>query len=122
MINPMIVDGQIAGGVAQGLGLAMYEHLQYDESGQILTTSLMDYLIPSACDVPHLEFGHMETLCPVSVGGIKGMGEGGAVAPPPAVANAIADALSPLAGWKSIDKLPMSPEVVFRQVAGARLA
>ena len=119
MINPMIVDGQIAGGVAQGLGLAMYEHLQYDESGQILTTSLMDYLIPSAGDVPHLEFGHMETLCPVSVGGIKGMGEGGAVAPPPAVANAIADALSPLAGWKSIDKLPMSPEVVYRQVANA---
>ena len=116
MINPMIVDGQIAGGVAQGIGLAMYEHLQYDESGQILTTSLMDYLIPTACDVPHMEYGHMETLCPVSVGGIKGMGEGGTVAPPPAIANAIADALSPF-GWKTIDTLPMSPEVVYRQVA-----
>ena len=116
MINPMIVDGQIAGGVAQGIGLAMYEHLQYDESGQILTTSLMDYLIPSACDVPHMEYGHLETPCPVSVGGIKGMGEGGTVAPPPAIANAIADALSPF-GWKTIDKLPMSPEIVFRQVA-----
>ncbi len=116
MINPMIVDGQIAGGVAQGIGQAMYEHLLYDESGQILTTSLMDYLIPSACDVPHMEYGHLETPCPVSVGGIKGMGEGGTVAPPPAIANAIADALSPF-GWKTIDRLPMSPEIVYRQVA-----
>jgi carbon-monoxide dehydrogenase large subunit len=117
MINPMIVDGQIAGGVAQGLGLAMYEHHQYDDNGQILTTSLMDYLIPSAVDVPHMEFGHLETPCPISVGGIKGMGEGGAVAPPPAVANAISDALSPLNGWKPVEKLPMSPEVVYRLVA-----
>ncbi|MGD9763953.1 MAG: xanthine dehydrogenase family protein molybdopterin-binding subunit, partial [Candidatus Binatia bacterium] len=114
MINPMIVDGQIAGGVGQGLGQAMYEHHQYDDNGQILTTSLMDYLIPSSCDVPPMEFGHMETPCPISVGGIKGMGEGGAVAPPPAVANAISDALSPLNGWKPVEKLPMSPEVVYR--------
>jgi aerobic carbon-monoxide dehydrogenase large subunit len=111
MINPMIVEGQIAGGVAQGIGLAMYEHLLYDESGQILTTSLMDYLIPTAVDVPPIEFGHIETPCPISVGGIKGMGEGGAVAPPPAIANAICDALSSF-GWKTINTLPMSPEVV----------
>ena len=118
MINPMIVEGQIAGGVAQGLGLALYEHHQYDDAGQILTTSLMDYLIPTACDVPPMEFGHLETLCPVSVGGIKGMGEGGAVAPPPAIANAISDALSPLCGWKTIDRLPMTPEVVHAQTRG----
>ncbi len=116
MINPMIVEGQIAGGVAQGIGLAMYEHLRYDESGQILTTSLMDYLIPTAADVPPLEFGHIETPCPISVGGIKGMGEGGAVAPPPAIANAICDALSSF-GWKTIDTLPMSPEVVHALTA-----
>jgi aerobic carbon-monoxide dehydrogenase large subunit len=114
MINPMIVDGQIAGGTAQGIGLAMLEHHQYDDSGQILTTSFMDYLIPTAADVPHIKFGHLETPCPISVGGIKGMGEGGAVAPPPAIANAISDALSPLGGWKPVEKLPMSPEVVHR--------
>jgi carbon-monoxide dehydrogenase large subunit len=112
MINPMIVEGQISGGVAQGFGQALFEHHQYDESGQILTTSLMDYLIPSAMDVPAVEFGHIETPCPVSVGGIKGMGEGGAVAPPPAIANAICDALSSFGGWKTMDRLPMTPERV----------
>jgi aerobic carbon-monoxide dehydrogenase large subunit len=111
MINPMIVEGQISGGVAQGIGQALYEHHIYDESGQILTTSFMDYLIPTAADVPAVEFAHIETPCPISVGGIKGMGEGGAVAPPPAIANAICDALSSF-GWKTIDQLPMSPEVV----------
>ncbi|MGD9764589.1 MAG: xanthine dehydrogenase family protein molybdopterin-binding subunit [Candidatus Binatia bacterium] len=112
MINPMIVEGQIAGGVAQGLGLAMLEHLQYDENGQILTTSLMDYLIPSSSDVPDIEYGHLETPSPISEGGIKGMGEGGAVAPPAALANAVADALSPLVGWRAVERLPMSPEIV----------
>jgi aerobic carbon-monoxide dehydrogenase large subunit len=116
MINPLIVEGQISGGVAQGIGLAMLEHLRYDENGQILTTSLMDYLIPSSTDVPAVEFGHLETPCPVSVGGIKGMGEGGAVAPPPALANAICDALSPF-GWKTINRLPMTPEVVHELVS-----
>jgi carbon-monoxide dehydrogenase large subunit len=111
MINPMIVEGQIAGGVAQGIGQALFEHHIYDENGQIMTTSFMDYLIPTAADVPPIEFAHIETPCPISVGGIKGMGEGGAIAPPPAIANAICDALSPF-GWRTIDQLPMSPEVV----------
>ena len=111
IINPMIVEGQISGGVAQGIGQALYEHHIYDENGQILTTSFMDYLIPTATEVPAVEFAHIETPSPISVGGIKGMGEGGAVAPPPAIANAICDALSPF-GWRTIDRLPMSPEVV----------
>ena len=76
----------------------------------------MDYLIPTASDVPNIEYGHLETPCPISVGGIKGMGEGGAVAPPPALANAICDALSPF-GWQPITKLPMTPEVVHGLVA-----
>ncbi|MGE3499496.1 MAG: xanthine dehydrogenase family protein molybdopterin-binding subunit [Candidatus Binatia bacterium] len=118
IINPMIVEGQIAGGVAQGIGNAMYEHLQYDENGQLLTTSFMDYLIPTACDVPPIEYGHLETPSPITVGGVKGMGEGGAVAPPAAVANAIADALAPF-GWRPIERLPISPEVVRGQVAEA---
>ena len=116
MINPLIVEGQIAGGVGQGFGQALYEHHQYDESGQILTTSFMDYLIPSAADMPTMEFGHIETPCPVSVGGIKGMGEGGAVAPPPALANAISDALSPFGGWRTMDQLPMTPERIHALV------
>jgi carbon-monoxide dehydrogenase large subunit len=116
MINPMIVEAQIAGGVAQGIGAAMLEHLRYDESGQILTTSLMDYLLPSAADVPPFEFGHLETYCPISVGGIKGMGEGGAIASPVAVANAVSDALAPF-GWKPVNRLPMTPELVHRQAS-----
>ena len=117
MINPMIVEGQIAGGVAQGIGNALYEHLLYDDAGQLLTTSFMDYLLPTACDVPHIDFGHLETPSPITVGGVKGMGEGGAVAPPAAIANAIADALSPF-GWRPIERLPITPEVVRGQVAG----
>lgn len=111
MINPMIVEGQIAGGVAQGIGAVMLENLSYDESGQILTTSLMDYLMPGAADIPPFEFGHLETYCPISVGGIKGMGEGGAIASPVAVANAISDSLASF-GWKPLTKLPASPEIV----------
>ncbi len=118
MINPMIVEGQIAGGVAQGIGNVLYEHLQYDDSGQLLTTSFMDYLIPTACDIPAIEYGHLETPSPITVGGIKGMGEGGTVAPPAAIANAIADALAPF-GWRAIERLPISPEVVRGQVAAA---
>jgi len=97
--------------VAQGIGAALYEHLQYDENGQLLTTSFMDYLVPTASDIPNLEVGHLETLTPLTVGGVKGMGEGGAIAPPAAIANAVADALSPF-GAKVTD-LPLTPERVW---------
>ncbi|HZP41840.1 MAG TPA: xanthine dehydrogenase family protein molybdopterin-binding subunit [Candidatus Binatia bacterium] len=120
MINPMIVEGQLAGGIAQGVGNVLFEHLRYDEAGQPLTTSFMDYLLPTAADVPPLEFGHLETPSPLSESGLKGMGEGGAVGPPAAVANAIADALAPLGGWRPIERLPATPEVVRGQVAAAR--
>jgi aerobic carbon-monoxide dehydrogenase large subunit len=112
MVNPMIVEAQVVGGVAQGIGAALYEHLQYDESGQLLTTSFMDYLVPTAADVPHIEIGHIETLTPLTVHGVKGMGEGGAIAPPAAIANAVADALSPF-GAKITD-LPIAPEMVWK--------
>lgn len=110
IINPMIVDAQIHGGVAQGLGNAIYENLLYDENGQLLTSTLMDYLLPSAADVPHIEVAHFETPSPFSVGGIKGMGEGGAIAPPAAIGNAVADALSPFN--VRIIQLPITPELV----------
>ncbi len=112
IINPMVVDGQIAGGVAQGLGGAIFEHLVYDENGQLLTTSFMDYLIPSAADVPTIEIGHHETYNALVPGGFKGVGEGGAIAPFGAIANAVADALAPFNARAS--ELPLSPERVYR--------
>jgi carbon-monoxide dehydrogenase large subunit len=112
MVNPMIVEAQVVGGVAQGIGAALYEHLQYDESGQLLTTSFMDYLVPTAADVPHIDVGHIETLTPLTVHGVKGMGEGGAIAPPAAIANAVADALAPFGA--KITNLPIAPEMVWK--------
>ena len=112
MINPMIVEAQVVGGIAQGLGAAFFEHLAYDESGQLLTTSLMDYLIPSALDVPPCEVGHIETLTPLTVEGVKGMGEGGTIGAPAALANAVGDALAPF-GAKVTD-LPLHPERVWQ--------
>jgi carbon-monoxide dehydrogenase large subunit len=112
VVNPMIVDAQVTGGVAQGIGSALYEHLQYDENGQLLTTSFMDYLVPTATEVPRLEIGHMETLTPLTVLGVKGMGEGGAIAPPAAIANAVADALAPFGA--KVTELPLDPERVWK--------
>ena len=111
VVNPMIVDAQVIGGVAQGIGSALYEHLRYDENGQLLTTSFMDYLVPTATEVPKLEIGHMETLTPLTVLGVKGMGEGGAIAPPAAIANAVADALAPFGA--KVTELPLDPERVW---------
>ncbi len=93
MINPMVVEGQIAGGVVQGLGGVLYEHFVYDEDGNPLTTTFLDYLVPTTTEVPTIEFGHVETRSPTP-GGHKGMGEGGAIGSPPAVFNAVADALA----------------------------
>ena len=94
MINPSVVEGQIAGGVVQGIGGALFENLAYDDDGNPLATTFMDYLVPSAAEVPMLEFGHIETPS-AGPGGYKGVGEGGAIGAPPAVVNAVADALSP---------------------------
>ena len=96
MVNPNVVEGQIAGGVVQGIGGVLYEHLPYDEHGNPLATTFVDYLLPTAAEVPDIEYGHIETHSPTNPGGHKGLGEGGAIAAPPAVINAIADALAPL--------------------------
>ncbi len=96
MINPNVVEGQIAGGVVQGIGGVLYEHLPYDERGNPLATTFMDYLLPTAAEVPDLEYCHIETFAPTNAGGHKGLGEGGAIGAPPAVINAVADALSHL--------------------------
>ena len=93
MINPTVVEGQIAGGVVQGIGGALLEHLVYDEAGNPLTTSFADYLMPTAAEVPDIEYGHVVTPASSNAGGYKGMGEGGAIGSPAAVLNAVADAL-----------------------------
>jgi carbon-monoxide dehydrogenase large subunit len=109
MINPNVVEGQIAGGTVQGIGGVLYEHLAYDEDGNPVTTTFVDYLLPTSTEVPTIEYGHIETPSP-GPGGYKGVGEGGAIGAPPAVANAIADALSPFG--VTIDRLPLSPAAI----------
>jgi aerobic carbon-monoxide dehydrogenase large subunit len=121
MINPLIVDGQVHGGVAQGIGGALLEELVYDEDGQLTTTTFLDYLLPGATDIPHIHVSHLETPSPFTVEGIKGMGEGGAIAPGPALAAALQDALAPL-GHVVVDELPLTPERVRRFVERARVA
>jgi carbon-monoxide dehydrogenase large subunit len=106
MINPNIVEGQIAGGSVQGMGGILYEHLAYDEEGNPVATTFMDYLLPTATEVPMIEYGHVETPSK-GPGGYKGVGEGGAIGAPPAVANAIADALAPFN--VTITKMPLGP-------------
>ncbi|GIU86522.1 MAG: hypothetical protein KatS3mg009_1037 [Acidimicrobiia bacterium] len=106
MINPDVVEGQIAGGVVQGIGGVLFEHLAYDDEGNPLATTFMDYLVPSAAEVPPIEYGHIETPSP-GPGGFKGVGEGGAIGAPPAVVNAVADALAPFG--VDVTELPLSP-------------
>jgi carbon-monoxide dehydrogenase large subunit len=106
MINPMVVEGQIAGGVVQGIGGVFYEQMIYDPEGNPLNTTFLDYLVPTAAEVPDLEYGHVVTPGPTP-GGYKGMGEGGAIASPAALANAVRDALAPLG--VQITAQPLTP-------------
>ena len=118
LVNPLIVDGQVHGGVAQGIGAALYEEVVYDEQGQINTASLADYLVPSACEIPSMQVAHLESSSPTTLGGFRGMGEGGTIGAPAAVANAVADALSPLG--IEVNELPITPERLFRLIEAAR--
>jgi aerobic carbon-monoxide dehydrogenase large subunit len=117
IINPMIVDGQVHGGVAQGIGAALYEEMIYDEDGQLVSASLADYVIPSAVEIPHIDVVHIES-CSAVAGGFRGMGEGGTIGAPAAIANAVSDALSALDINVSI--LPITPERMFRLLEKAR--
>ena len=118
VINPMIVHGQIHGGVAHGVGQALLEHAVYDESGQLLAGSFMDYCMPRAADVPSFEVGQTVTPCPHNPLGVKGCGEAGAIAAPAAVINALVDALSPL-GVTHIE-MPATPQTVWRAMQDAK--
>ncbi len=120
-VNPMIVRGQVHGGVAQGVGQAVMEHTAYDAgSGQLLSGSLMDYALPRAADLPDIEVDLIEVPCASNPLGVKGAGEAGAVGSPPAVINALVDALRS-SGVKSID-MPATPERVWKALHGAHAA
>jgi carbon-monoxide dehydrogenase large subunit len=120
MVNPMIVEAQVVGGVAQGLGTALYEEIPYDENGQPLASTFLDYMIPGATEVPDVRVLHMETPSPHTRFGIKGMGEGGAIAPPAAVINAINDALRPLG--VEMNETPVTAHRILERIVakGAR--
>jgi carbon-monoxide dehydrogenase large subunit len=113
VINHLIVEGQIHGALAQGIGEALGEELVYDASGQLVTGTLMDYPVPVAGALPFFAIGHLETPSPHTPGGVKGMGEGGTVGAPAAIANAVADAVRPLG--VSVTRLPIRPETLRRK-------
>ena len=118
IINPLIADGQSHGGVAQGIGVALMEEVIHDEAGQVLTASLADYTVPSAMEVPSMDVIHVDADLPDTIGGFRGLGEGGTIGAPACIANAISDALSPLG--IEITEIPATPERIYRLVEAAR--
>jgi carbon-monoxide dehydrogenase large subunit len=119
LVNPMIVDGQVHGGVAQGIANALYEELKYDVQGNLLTTSLADYLPPTAAEVPEIEIHHLVTLSDATITKAKGVGEGGAIGAPAAVVNAIVDALAPF-GIEFFE-MPVTPQRIRQKLREANV-
>jgi carbon-monoxide dehydrogenase large subunit len=120
MINPMIVDGQVQGGIAQGIGTALYEEIPYDEQGQPLATTFADYMVPCAPEIPSVRIAHLVTPALTTEYGVKGLGEGGAIAPPAAIANAIADAFRDIGA--TFNETPLTPRRVSEAIERARSA
>jgi carbon-monoxide dehydrogenase large subunit len=120
MINPQVVEGQIYGGVVQGIGGVLFEDFRYDDDGNPLTTTFLDYLLPTAGEVPAIEVGHLETASTTNPGGFKGMGEGGAIGAHAAVANAVGDALAHLG--VTVTTTPLGPQEIFELVQRAGAA
>jgi CO/xanthine dehydrogenase Mo-binding subunit len=118
IVNPKSLRGQITGGIAQGIGMALYEQSAYDGEGQPLTGSFMDYLLPTALEVPAFEIGHVETPSPFTEYGVKGGGEGGRMIAPAAIAAAVEDALAPFG--VRVDEVPLTPERIVNLVEAAR--
>jgi carbon-monoxide dehydrogenase large subunit len=117
VVNPMLVEGQIVGGAAQGIGGALLEELNYDPEGQLLAGSFMDYMVPTACDIPNIELVHQHSPSPLNPLGVKGVGEGGPISPPAVIANAVSDALRPFA--VEFNRLPIKPQVIQQAIASA---
>ncbi len=118
IINPMIVEGQIYGGALHGLGGALYEEMRYDDDGQFLTGSFMDYLVPTASEAPTIEIAHLSSPSPLTTLGSKGLGESSSMTVPAVIANAVSDALAPLG--VRITELPMTPDRLWRSIREAR--
>jgi aerobic carbon-monoxide dehydrogenase large subunit len=118
LVNPMIVDAQIRGGTAQGIGTALYEKTPFDSQGQPLAATLQDYLLPGPTNVPNIRVLHMQTPSPYTEFGIKGLGEGGAVGPPAAIASAVNDALTALK--VEVHDLPLTPECILAAVQSSQ--
>jgi carbon-monoxide dehydrogenase large subunit len=119
MVNPMLVEGQIRGGVVQGIGTALHEEIPYDAQGQPLAATFLDYHVPGAQELPEIRIGHLHTPATATEYGMKGMGEGGAVAPPAAIANAVRDALAPLG--VEINETPLTPQRMLAAIRKARV-
>jgi carbon-monoxide dehydrogenase large subunit len=118
VVNPLLADAQVIGGVAQGLGGILREEMIYDEHGQPITGSFMDYAMPIASDLPDIELDHIESLSTRNPLGVKGLGEGGAIGPPAAIANAVEDALRPFG--VVVRRGPLSSARVRALIAGSR--
>jgi len=118
VVNPMVVEGQTIGGIAQGIGTAMYEEIEYDVNGQPNASTLADYTLPGPTEVPHMRIFHMETPSPYTEFGIKGMGEGGAIAPPAAIFNAVNDALR--STGVEVNRTPLTPHRLLEAIERAR--
>jgi len=119
VINPMIVEGQVVGGVVQGIGQALSEQAVYNSDGQLISSSLIEYAIPRAARFPHIETGRTETPSPHNPLGVKGVGEMGTIASTPTMVNAVMDALAPL-GVRHID-MPLTPEKIWRAIQGSAM-
>ena len=117
-INPMIVEGQVHGGIAYGIGQALWEEAVYDENGQLLTSTLLDYALPKAHRLPSFELDHTVTPCPHNPLGVKGIGEAGTIASPVTIVNAVVDALRPH-GVTHLD-MPLAPERLWRAIQDAK--
>jgi carbon-monoxide dehydrogenase large subunit len=120
VVNPMLVEGQIVGGALQGVGGALFESIDYDSSGQPLTTTLMDYMLPTAGELPRVALIHQHSPSPLNPFGVKGVGEGGPIAPPAAIANAIADALRP--AKVEFNRTPVTPAHIVKAIRAAATA
>jgi CO/xanthine dehydrogenase Mo-binding subunit len=118
MINPTIVEGQIFGGTAQGIGGAHYEKLWFGSNGEVLTTNFAEYIVPSAVEIPHIEIHHLDRPSSLNPLGVKGVGEGGAIPVPAAFAGAVEDALGPFG--VRVAAVPLTPPMILKQIKEGR--
>jgi len=118
VVNHLAVEGQIVGGIAHGVGNALLEEIVYSSDGQLLTSTFMDYLLPSAIEVPHMIMDSMETPSPLNPLGVKGVGESGTIGAIPTIVNAVANALAPLGA--TVPEIPLTPERIWKAIRATK--